>query len=221
MGTKLKINTSFTKTKISILFFVVMTFFIQSCSKTITSGEFYDLKIGMSKDEVIYVLKNKPHINSIVPELSENVLVSGKSKNREENINKILLGEGFIVNQGSPTRLVRVGLNNGEVDYLDLAPVNKGDDLGFKMGMKRDDVRRAIQIYLRKDNSGEIYNTVSLSSGLSRLKFSELEGKKREWLFSYDCWGFSGVSDYSFTKVCFEKEKLNFIHHKWSPIELP
>jgi len=192
---------------------------LAACTQNIVFGEFLGLEIGMTKKEVLQQLDNNENITSIRPVLAESIGIKLPEENKEQYLEKMFNNvQGVGISGYQPIFSMKIIFTKGEVSDIHLAFVNEGEDLGIKIGDDKNKVEKIINANLESGRINIVFNFLPNSAS---IRINSMGEPEKELLFSYDNWGFTGASEYSFTKLRFVNDRLKKIENLWSPIEMP
>lgn len=196
------------------LFLCVLVFYlaISGCDKTIETGKFGEMKIGMSKEAVADVLL-KDQVNMVTPVVDDLIIVIN------ENIERLSFlsdAPGLCVrdNSGFSFSISFISGDKPEIKYISV-PASK-----YASEMKAIKTREGIIQYIVK-----IFNTNSslvVSSclvGVGSKKINSFILKDDLSLANHDSWFYYIPDSYSTATLRFSKDSLKKIEYSWRPFE--
>jgi len=187
-----------------------------SCTVEIVSGGLDGINIGMTKQEVFDLLRKRNDVDHVLPKLRNRMTVnSGNLEDIEKlsgNDRIIILGPRFNAN---------VYFIDGRVENIREAPINKGEDIGIRIGMSMEDFLVAMRPILKNRRLFRMFNAVKNSRWIVTRLASDVDDDDREFLFSKDAWHFGGTGGYSTTLLHFDEGRLGKIIYAYIPFEIP
>ncbi|MCH9050264.1 MAG: hypothetical protein IIA72_04190 [Proteobacteria bacterium] len=187
-----------------------------SCTVEIVSGGLDGINIGMTKQEVFDALRKRNDVDHVLPKLRNRITVNSGNL---EDIEK-LSGNGRIIILG-PRFNANVYFIDGRVENIREAPINKGEDIGIRIGMSMEDFLVAMRPILKNRRLFRMFNAVKNSRWIVTRLASDVDDDDREFLFSKDAWRFSETEGYSITLLHFDEGRLGKIIYSYIPFEIP
>lgn len=193
----------------------IIVLLVLGCDKNISTGEFKELRIGMSKEEVTTALTTMG-VSSIQPYLDESIVIH-EVKNVDIFHSKTnLTGLCLSDNYGFSIQIAFTHDDEPRLIYTSISARHLAEEIN-KLKTKSD-VLSFIKQLMIKINGLVVTNCILLDKEvLINSSHSGVLNKMQK----YDSWFFYIPNSYSNAVLKFSDGFLMKIEYKWRPIELP
>ena len=184
---------------------------IAACSKTVENGSVDFLTTGMTKNQVVEVLR-KNSVRDVQPVLEKVITVRKLDK---KNTEKLRDSEGLIISDNKGYAIKIIFVEDKVAKYYVSVPARNEGFSKLAVGTGRDRVMLNAKKLLEENPE------LSITSYLPTERLSLSDDSSVSTLLKYDKWHFNKSNSYSVYEVVFRNNLLKKIYFKWVPIELP
>ena len=158
-----------------------------SCTHTINKGGFMGLLISATKEQVLAVLREKPHINHIDFAVSRTYSLNNYKGSYRQLIDVLLDQPGIHIETKSfPAFTMQVAFKDSFVDTVSVSDASGGKDFMINSGMDKSEVRDILLKNQRRIKS--LYN-ISISD--HSIDLENMDAHDYELIVSHDTWVFN------------------------------
>lgn len=191
----------------SILYLILLC----GCDFTIEAGDFKELKIGMSKKDVINEL-SRQKVAYIEPRVNKNIEITTSSIN---DIDQLKSTEGICITDNGRFGLHIVFDEQGMSQSIFRSPSVDLSALGLQSPLSRKDTLKRIKDIMQTRENIIVFNCILdvKAMPLNEINFGELE-RINTWLYHIP-------NTHSAATMYFSNGKLFKVVYHWQPFELP
>ena len=180
-----------------------------SCTHTTYNRSFKDLLISASKEEVLEILKEKPHVTHIEFAASRTYSLNNYRGSYKQLIDILLDQPGIYIEMKSfPAFTMQIAFKYSSVDTVSVSDAhgyNKG--LMINAGMDKSEVRDILL-----ENQRRIRSLYSISTSDHSIDLDNMDAQDYELIASHDTWVFDD-NNYAIIKLIFVDDLLYKVEH--------
>ncbi|MBA3582902.1 MAG: hypothetical protein H0W44_10690 [Gammaproteobacteria bacterium] len=207
------------KKHILIFAALCMASFVGCTGEIRNSGEIFGFKIGMSKMEVLNLLRTNKDISHVSPALEDRVYVASDMFFKEKKLEKLLeKKEISLLSKRSTSKTIVVFDESLVSDVFILNSYrakNEESDFAIKKSMSKSEVKKVILKAFANDE------LTSVGIYLADTRPRKLVDILDDEFYERDHWKVGFNSRHAVIEFHFLNDKLERINYSWSPVELP